>query len=171
MHKKNKLMAVFAMGLLAGPIAVQADFNYELVDHPDRDETQVFGINDRGDVVGNGFDDAGSIPFVFASKKGTFTNLTLVAGFDDTSVLGISDKGVLVGSVTNFGPIPSLDEASGLIIDQNGASTLFDHPDARYLRRREASTTKGWLPGFASIRSSVVALRSFTIPRVTNSQT
>ena len=42
MRKNNQLLAVFAVGLLAGPIAAQADFNYELVDHPDTDDTQVF---------------------------------------------------------------------------------------------------------------------------------
>ena len=91
MKKNTKFLTIFAMGLLAGPMVVQADFNYELVDHPDADDTQVFGINDRGDVVGNGIDeDAG--PFVFASKKGEFTDVPADA---DIGVLGLNDAGVI----------------------------------------------------------------------------
>lgn len=76
------------------------------------------------------------------SKKGGFTNVTPVAGFDDTAVLGISDKGVLVGSVFDG----SVD--SGLIIDQNGASTVFVHPDAVSFTQARGVNNKGLVTGF-----------------------
>ncbi len=136
MKKKNQLLAVFAVGLLAGPIAAQADFNYELVDHPDTDDTQVFGINDRGDVVGNGIDVA-KLPFVFASKKGTLTNVAPMAGAD-TSVLGISDAGIMVGSVDN----------DAFIRDKKGNFAVFSHPDAVSFTQARAVNNKGLVTGF-----------------------
>ncbi len=50
--------------------------------------------------------------------------MTPVAGYANTTVFGISDNGVVVGSVWD-GSVES-----GLIIDKNGAVTVFNHPDA-----------------------------------------
>ena len=131
MKKKNQLLAVLAAGLLAAPMVAQADYDFQLFEYPGSTSDQVFGINNRGDVAGNGIVDPDGIPYVYDTKKGGFTNVTPVAGFDQTVVFGISDKGVLVGSVRNFDPDPPFDDkVSGLIIDKNGASTVFDHPDA-----------------------------------------
>jgi hypothetical protein len=147
MKKKNKLLAVLAVGLLSAPMLVQAQgaYDYESINFPGSGFDQVFGINNRGDVVGNSQD---GFPYVYDSKKGGFTNVTPVAGFDDTALLGISDKGVLVGSVTNFDPDPLLDEVSGLIIDKNGASTVFDHPDALLVTQARGVNNKGLVTGF-----------------------
>jgi hypothetical protein len=144
---KTQITAVLALGLLAGPIAAQAQYDYELFDHPDADFTQVFGISDRGDVVGTAVSLV-SIPFVYDSKKGTFTDVAPIAGFDDTSVLGISDSGVLVGSVTNFDPDPSLDETSGLIIHKDGSATVFDHPDAVSFTQARGVNNDGLVTGY-----------------------
>ncbi len=99
MKKKNQLLAVFAVGLLAAPIAAQAQYDYQQIDYPGAPDTQVFGINDRGNVVGNGFNNVDGFPFVYDSKKGTLTDVAPLAGFDDTSVLGIDDAGNMVGIV------------------------------------------------------------------------
>ncbi len=97
MKKKNQLLAVLTSGLLAAPMVALADYEFELVDHPGTPNTQVLGINDRGDVVGNGFfDDTDSYPFVYASKKGTLTDVAPKVGAV-TSVWGISDSGVIAG--------------------------------------------------------------------------
>ncbi len=133
MKKKNQLLAIFAVGLLAGPIAAQADFNYELVDHPGAPDTNVFGINDRGDVVGNGFTNVATLPFVFASKKGTLTDVAPLAGAD-TAVLGINDAGVMVGSVDD----------DAFIRDKKGNFTVFFTRGRLLLRRPEPSTIKVW---------------------------
>jgi hypothetical protein len=144
MKKKNKLLAVLAVGLLSAPMLVQAQgaYDYESINFPGSTFDQVFGINNRGDVVGNGIDDGNGRPFVYDSKTGTFTDVTPVAGYDDTAVLGISDKGVLVGSVFDG----SVD--SGLIIDKKGASTVFDHPDAVSFTEARAVNNKGLVTGF-----------------------
>ena len=140
MNKKNHLLAIFTVALMAGPLAAQADFNYELVDHPDADETQVFGINDRGDVVGNGIDVA-PLPFVFASKKGTLTDVAPKAGAD-TSVLGINDAGVMVGSVDD-----SVDD-DAFIRDTMGNYTVISHPGAVTFTQARAVNNKGLVTGF-----------------------
>ena len=119
MKRKNQILTVLAAAVLAAPIVAQADFEFELVDHPGAPDTQVFGINDRGDVVGNGITNMATLPFVFAAKKGTFTGVAPMAGAD-TSVLGINDSGVMVGSVDN----------DAFIRDTNGNYTVFSHPDA-----------------------------------------
>jgi hypothetical protein len=144
MKKKNQLMFVFAVGLLAGPMVAQAQgaYDYESFNYPGSTFDQAFGINDRGDAVGNGFIDPDGIPYVYDSKNGEFTNVTPVAGFDSTAVLGITDNGVMAGSVVD-GSV-----TSGLIIDQNGASTVFDHPDAVSFTQARGVNNKGLVTGF-----------------------
>ena len=144
MKKKNNLVAILAVGLLAGPMAAQAQYDYQLIDHPGGTDTQVFGINDRGDVVGNAFADPNSLPFVYDSKKGDFTDVAPVAGYADTALLGISDSGNLVGSVTSL----DLLTQSGLFLTKNGTSTVFDHPDAPTFTQARGVNNKGLVSGF-----------------------
>ena len=58
----ERLLVVAAIGFLAVPIAAQAqtEYAYQEIDYPGAEDTQVFGVNDRGDAVGNGF--AGVVP-------------------------------------------------------------------------------------------------------------
>jgi uncharacterized membrane protein len=143
---KTQMAAVLAAGLLAGPTLAlaQTDYDYQTIDYPGATGTQVFGINDRGDVSGNGFSDTGNFPFVYDTKKGTFTDVAPVAGFDSTSVLGISDSGVLVGSVFDG----FLLKNSGLIIHKDGPATVFDHPDAVAFTQARAINNDGLVTGF-----------------------
>lgn len=144
MKMNIQLATLVALGALGAPMLVQAQgaYDYESFNYPGSDFDQVFGINDRGDAVGNGSVAPDSIPFVYDTKKGGFTNVTPVAGYDRTAVAGISDKGVLVGSVFDG----SVD--SGLIIDQNGASTVFNHPDAVLSTLARGVNNKGLVTGF-----------------------
>ncbi len=142
MKKKKQLLLIVAIGLLAGPIAAQADFIFELIDHPGAPDTQVWGINDHGDVVGNGltdfplFPNVAPLPFVFAAKKGTLTGVAPMGGAD-TAVLGISDAGVLVGSVDD----------DAFIRDKNGNFTVFSHPGAVAFTQARAVNNKGLVTG------------------------
>ena len=128
MKKMNRLLLIFAAGLFALPMLAQAqaDYDYQTIDYPGTDYTQVFGINTRGDVTGTAIDEETCFPFVYDSKYATFTDVAPVVGFDCTHVLGISDSGYLVGSVTTYDPY----YRSGLIIDKSNNVTVFDHPDA-----------------------------------------
>lgn len=148
MHMKirHQLLLILTAGMLAGPMAAlaQANYDYESIVYPGSEFDQVFGINDRGDAVGNGFVDPDTIPYVYDTKKGTFTNVVTVPGFDVTSVLGISDKGVLVGSVFDA----DLGTESGVIIDKKGNATVFSHPDAVFFTQARAVNNKGQVTGY-----------------------
>jgi hypothetical protein len=130
------------VGLLAAPLVAQAQYDYESFNYPGSTSDGVYGINNRGDVAGNGTVGADNIPYVYDSKKGGFTNVTPVAGYLNTAVFGISDKGVVVGSVWD-GSVES-----GLIIDENGAVTVFNHPDADSLTQARGVNSKGLVTGF-----------------------
>ena len=126
--RKNYHLSLFAVAaLLAGPLVAQAQgYTYETVDYPGAPNTQIFGINDRGDVVGNGFDAVASYPFIYDTRKGTFTDVAGVSGFDDTVILANSDAGILGGSVFDFDSFIE----SGLILDKQGNAVVIQHPDA-----------------------------------------
>lgn len=121
----------------------QAQYDYQPVDYPGGTDTQVFGINERGDVVGNGSVAPDTFPFVFTSKNGNFINVAPLAGYASTAVLGINDAGVMVGSVL------SLDETttSGFIRDNKGNFTLFSHPDAVSNTTARGINNKGLVTG------------------------
>ena len=144
MRMKTQITAVLVAGLLAGPIAAQAQYDFEQIDNPWAPDTQVFGINNRGDVVGNGITDEGSFPFVYDAKKGTITDVAPIAGFDRTAILGISDSGVLVGSVLH----DDLLTESGLILYKDGSATVFDHPDAVSFTQARGVNNDGLVTGF-----------------------
>jgi len=147
---KSKLFAILAVGLLAGPMAVQADYDFQLIDYPGAPDTQVFGVNDLGDVVGNGNTNTSSFPFVYASKKGTFTDVAPAAGYDSTSVFGITDSGVMVGSVLSLDPSAT----SGFIRGKDGTYTVFSHPEAPSFTQARGVNNKGLVSGFRIISTS-----------------
>jgi hypothetical protein len=140
----RNVLLFLLVSLLYGPIAAQAQYDFEQIDYPGAPFTQVFGISDRGDVVGNGSTDTDTFPFVYDAKKGTFTDVAPIAGFDSTAVLGISDSGVLVGSVFD----EDLLKESGLIIHQDGSTTVFDHPDAVSFTQARGVNNEGLVTGY-----------------------
>jgi uncharacterized membrane protein len=144
MKKKYQLLVALAVGLLAGPMVAHAQYDYQLVDHPGAADTQVFGINDRGDVVGTGVATPTSLPFVYDSKKGTYTDVAPLDGFDDTSIIGIDDAGNMVGSVFDA----LLFTETGFIRDKNGNFTVFSHPDAFSRTNPRAINNMGLVSGF-----------------------
>lgn len=144
MNKKSRLAVFLAVATLGNPILVEAQgaYDYETFSYPGSTFDQVFGINDRGEVVGNASIDPDRIPYVWDSKTGTFTNVTPIAGYDTTVLIGTADNGVLVGSVIDGALV------SGLIIDQRGTSTVFDHPDAVSFTQARGVNTNGLVVGF-----------------------
>jgi hypothetical protein len=143
MIKKYELATLVALWALGATMLVQAQgpYDYESFNYPGSTFDQAFGINNRGDAAGNGTVGVDTIPYVYDSKKGGVTNVTPVAGYIETGVTDISDRGVLVGSVFD-GTVES-----GLIIDKNGASTVFDHPDAVVLTLARGVNNKGLVTG------------------------
>ena len=144
MDRKNGLMAAFATAMLAGPIAAQAQYDYQQIDYTGATNTQVFGVNNRGSVVGNGITDPDTFPFVYGLKKGTLIDVAPLAGYSSTRVLGINNRGDMVGSVVSLDGLT----ISGFIRDNNGNFTVFDHPDAVYLTQARAVNNDGLVTGY-----------------------
>ena len=156
---KSQLFAIFALGLLAGPMAAQApaDYDFQQIDHPGTPGTSVFGINDLGDVVGNGDTNTDQFPFVYESRTGTLMDVAPAAGFAGTGVLGITDSGVMVGSVLSGDGSTT----SGMIRGKDGTFTFFSHPGAPSFTQARAVNNKGLVSGFrdtsaAGIRAAFI---------------
>jgi uncharacterized membrane protein len=144
MKKKNHLLAVFTLGFLVGPMLAQAQYDYHPVDYPGAPATQLFGINDRGDAVGIGYTGDDTFPFVYDSKKDTYTDVPSLDGYDATYVLGINDAGVISGSATRQGEIGR----DAFVRDKHGNFTVFSHPDAASTTLPRSINNKGLVTGF-----------------------
>ena len=141
----TRMKAVLAAGLLMalGPIAAQAQYEYMQISYPGQTATQVFGINDSGDVVGTGVV-PGNFPFIYASMDGTLTDIAPAAGYDSTGLIGINDAGVIVGSVNSLG----LATTSAFIRSRDGTYTVFSHPDAMSFTSARGVNNRGLVTGF-----------------------
>ena len=148
-------MAALIVALLIGPLTAQAQYDYQQIDYPGQIQTQVFGINDSGDVVGTGVD-PDNFPFVYASLDGTITDVAPAAGYDTTSVLGINDAGDMVGSVRDLDG-----SADGFIRDADGTYTIFSHPDGVSNTLPRAVNNKGLVSGFRGLTADGSFLGGF----------
>ena len=147
-NRKTFLGVVAASVLLVPTLALaQADYDYQVIDYPGAEATQVFGINEREIVVGNGIG-LETYPFVYDINQGTFTDVANVAGYESTAFLGISNSGHLVGSVL-LG-----DKESGLIRGLQGSDTIFDHPDAVAFTQARGTNSRGLVSGWRDSEGS-----------------
>ncbi len=144
MKKKNQLLVILAVGLLAGPMAADAQYDYQQIDYPGASDTQVFGVNDRGSVVGNGHIAPDTFPFIYSLKKGGFIVVAPLDGYSSTSVLGTNNRGDMVGSVVSLNGFTT----SGFIRDNNGNFTVFKHPKAVSFTNPRAVNNKGLVTGY-----------------------
>jgi hypothetical protein len=135
------LPAALLLGALIHPSAVHAQDNYEYrsIDLPGSEFTQVFGINDRGQVVGTGL-----VAFSHDLRSGEYTLIDEVAGFDSAAVLGVNNRGDFVGAVTD----PGSARQSGLLLDRKGRMTVFDHPGAFSGTTARAISSQGLITGY-----------------------
>lgn len=148
---KRNLVSAAVVGALALSAAVSAQdaYDYAPIDYPGADRSQVFGVNERGDAIGNAFADGpgGTIdrfPFVYDIRKDRFTLVDDVAGFDATSVLANNNRGDIVGSVFD----EAIPRESGVLIDKKGRAEVFDHPDAVSVTQPRAINNRGVVTGF-----------------------
>jgi probable HAF family extracellular repeat protein len=97
-------------------------FRFRTIDFPEGTATQAFGINERGDVVGEYTDAAGNV-HGFLWSNGNFSSIDY-PGAALTSTRGINDAGEIVGAFSTAG---DLDHAHGYTL-QNGIYTQHDFP-------------------------------------------
>jgi hypothetical protein len=94
---------------LAGQARSQSGYLYIPVDFPGALSTQAFGIDSRGDVVGqySVSTPGGPVPLVYRGfvrfSNGTYRTLDDPANHAQGSANGISDSGVVVGTYSNAG--------------------------------------------------------------------
>lgn len=167
--KKNKhLKFIAAVALMAGPLVAQAQgYDYQSIDYPGASFSNAFGATQSGDVVGNGSIDPDRFPFIYDIKKGTFTNIAPVAGYDFTSVIGISDTGGVVGSVDDA----AAGITSGLILARNGMATVFDHPSAAGFTQARGVNNLGLVTGYRAVDSATEFAAGFIYDPTTNTFT
>ncbi len=147
-NPNHSLRLTLLLGVLCQSVAIHAQdsYEYQSIDLPGSGYTQVFGVNDRGQVAGTGL-----LPFSYDVRKGEFTLFDEIAGFESTAVLGLNNRGDFVGGVRD----PGTGIRSGLILDKNGAATVFDHPDAVLETTARAINSQGLVTG---LRDSVEPL-------------
>ena len=144
-HMKTARLLVPLLGTwMLAAVAAQAEYEYQVIEYPGAASTEIFAINDRGDVAGNGVFADASLPFIYSSKKQTFTNVTPIAGYERTALLGLSDSGMLVGSVGNF----NVTDSEGFLMDKQGNVTVFAHPEAVSLTQPRGVNNNGLVAGF-----------------------
>ena len=102
-------------------------YQYQIIDYPGAPQTEIFGINNKGVAVGNGFgfSNVTSIAFHYDYRKKQFTVVPAAPGYSETDVLGINNSGVMVGGVVS----PDGTTTSAFIRGEDGGTfTVFRQP-------------------------------------------
>jgi hypothetical protein len=121
--------------------SAQAAYHFVTVDCPGAISTQLWGINDSGQVVGQAQHvDAGPfVSFIYDLKIGACTPIPGVP--DNTGLIGINDSGVMVGGQTD-----TSGNEHGVIF-KNGMLTTFSHPGFANTEARgigDSGLVTGW---------------------------
>ena len=116
--------------------SAQAAYHFVTVDYPGAVSTQLWGINDSGQVVGQAFLSTGEVSFLYDPKNDTFTPLLV-----NTGLIGINDSGAMAGGQTNTSGIEH-----GVIL-KNQTLTTFSHPGFANTEARgigDSGLVTGW---------------------------
>ena len=130
MHRCIHLFLVLAGIACSFPAqAAFAVYEFKTVDYPHAVSTQLWGINNAGQIIGEAlFIGQPTLSFLYNPQNGVFTSLPPVPGEVESDTvsngfIGINDPGVVVGS-TSFDGVTQ----SGVILHTNGTFTFFPHP-------------------------------------------
>ena len=115
-----------------------AEQHFTTIDFPGASGAGAFGINARGDIVGDYNQDQDG----FLLSKGKFTSIDFPSA-SATAARGINSEGEIVGLYCLQGPVPTLCNGTGLhgFLLSNGAFTTVDFPVHR-TRRHMGLTPK-----------------------------
>ena len=141
---------VLALAGIACSLSAQAAYTFRVVDYPGATVTQLWGINDSGQVVGQAFSDPGATllvaNFLYDTATGTFTTLPMVLPATPPvtiGLMGINDAGVLVGSA-----YPTDAFVTGLICHST-CMTAFAYPAPSPDTYFRAVSNSGLVTGYA----------------------
>lgn len=125
-------------------ISARADYQFRVFDYPGAVATQLWGINNSGQVVGNAFfADDSLLSFVYDSRKGGITDLSNVP--DNSNFIGINESGTMVGAVSDA----AVTYEHGVILDKKGNATTFVHPAPLTNTVARAVGPSGLVTGYA----------------------
>jgi uncharacterized membrane protein len=115
-------LCLLSRGLSAGQ-------HFTTIDFPGASGTSAFGINARGDIVG----DYNGDQHGYLLSKGKFTTIDF-PGASATAARGINSEGEIVGLYCLQGPVPTLCNGTGLhgFLLSKGVFTTIDVPGAAY---------------------------------------
>jgi hypothetical protein len=92
---KTACSVVLLTSSMATASTALADYEIQVIRHPDAPYTESFALNDRGQVVGMASDNFGLLfSFIFDVRSGEYTELD-----DEMSVLQLNNMGVMVGAI------------------------------------------------------------------------
>jgi len=142
----RRLIHVFMVLVAIGcSFSARAAYQITTVDYPDAAaQTQLFGINNSGQIVGQAlYADGSSLSFTYDFRKGGFTTLPNVP--DVSFFLGINERGTVVGSVSDA----AFTYEHGVILDKKGNATTLNHPAPLTNTQARAIGPSGLVTGFA----------------------
>ena len=143
MRRCIQLFMVFAA--IGCAFSAQAAYKFTIVDYPGALNTDLSGINNSGQVVGEArFADGSSIPLLYDSKMGSFTILPALPGYRNR-LIGINEPGIKVGTLTDAAGT----FADGLILEKDGNLTRFVHPDPLTNTQGRSIGNSGLVTGIA----------------------
>ena len=144
------ILLVLALTGIICSLSVQASYTFKIIDYPGAAATQLLGLNNSGQVVGQAFSDAAAdvppVNFLYDLTTEVFTNLLSYPG-EETFLDGINDAGETVGSAYPLaGPPP---EITGLILSAERKFTTFSHPAPSANTYARGVNNPGLVTGYA----------------------
>lgn len=119
-----RIAGLLAAICCAGP--AQAGWTYQAVDFPGTPFNQVFGINDKGQVVGEGSGPGTHYAFVYSSTRSTYTEIVPPVGYVVTP-FGINSRGKIVGKGIAVDPVSGkpVSDFLGFVRGSDGVFSFF----------------------------------------------
>jgi hypothetical protein len=116
------------IALLAGIVLclvspASAGYTFTTIDKPGGYNSQAYGINNSGDIVGS-YSDAGGTLYSFLDVGGIFTSID-IPGASITQAIGINDSGNIVGSFLGYTYWGFLDVGGSFTVIDSGAYVTF----------------------------------------------
>ena len=128
---------------IAAAIPAQAAWKYTSIDYPGATATQVFGLNNRGEAIGEATVGTVQFGFTYNTKQATFTVLPNVPGAPTTNTLAINNAGLVAGSAGDG------TNNRGIILDK-GAFSFFSTPGWAYTESRGISDNGQLVTGYGA---------------------
>jgi len=150
MKSSAGVRSIAALACIAALSAAHADWTFQAVNPPGAVFTEVYGLNNQGQVALNGPSADANGAFVYDVRSRQFTPIAPAAGYLGTALFGIAENGRIAGSVTDANFIES-----GFIRAKDGTYSVFSHPGSTFTEPRGIND-KGIVVGYADTPEGLV---------------